>query len=84
MLRGTGVKTVGLCHSVQACAKGLLEALGHGAYDEQVQWKIAGINHQAWLLEITTATARTSIPKSRRRAAGPHSKSTTTWCAMRS
>ena len=52
MLRGTGVKTVGLCHSVQSCAKGLLEGLGM-TYDEQVQWKIAGINHQAWLLEIS-------------------------------
>ena len=52
MLRGTGVKTVGLCHSVQTCAKGLLEGLGM-LYDEQVQWKIAGINHQAWLLEIS-------------------------------
>ena len=28
MLRATGVKTVGLCHSVQVCASGLLEGLG--------------------------------------------------------
>ncbi|KKC28764.1 MAG: alpha-glucosidase/alpha-galactosidase [Thermoanaerobacter sp.] len=46
-----GVKTVGLCHSVQACVPGLLEPLGIST--ENVQWKIAGINHQAWLLEIT-------------------------------
>ena len=52
MQRYTGVKTVGLCHSVQTCAKGLLEGLDM-PYDEQVQWKIAGINHQAWLLEIS-------------------------------
>lgn len=51
MLRGTGVKTVGLCHSVQACAPGLLKAVGIGTDD--IQWKIAGINHMAWLLEIT-------------------------------
>lgn len=51
MLKATGVKTVGLCHSVQVCAKILLEGLGL-PYDESVQWKIAGINHQAWLLEI--------------------------------
>jgi len=51
MLRGTGVKTVGLCHSVQVCAHYLLEGLGMS--DENVQWKIAGINHMAWLLEIT-------------------------------
>ncbi len=52
MLKATGVKTVGLCHSVQVCAKTLLEGLGL-PYDESVQWKIAGINHQAWLLEIS-------------------------------
>jgi len=52
MLRATGIKTVGLCHSVQGCARGLLESVGM-EYDDTVQWKIAGINHQAWLLEIT-------------------------------
>ena len=53
VLRQTDVKTVGLCHSVQDCAQHLLESLGM-PYDEQKdQWKIAGINHQAWLLEIT-------------------------------
>lgn len=52
MLRLTNVKTVGLCHSVQICASTLLNELGIG-YDNQVQAKIAGINHQAWLLECT-------------------------------
>ena len=52
MLRMTGVKTVGLCHSVQVCAPTLLNELGIG-YDDKVQAKIAGINHQAWLLECT-------------------------------
>ena len=49
--RYTGVKTVGLCHSVQVCADHLLKHLDM-PYDEKAQWKIAGINHQAWLLEI--------------------------------
>lgn len=49
--QATGTKIVGLCHSAQVCAKELLEGLGM-EYDEEVQWKIAGINHQAWLLEI--------------------------------
>ena len=54
MQRYTGVKTVGLCHSVQVCAKKLLRNVGmEDIYDDQVQWKIAGINHQAWLLEIS-------------------------------
>ena len=52
MLRMTNVKTVGLCHSVQVCASTLLTELGL-PYDDSVQWKIAGINHQAWLLEVT-------------------------------
>ncbi len=52
MLRMSDVKTVGLCHSVQVCAASLLNELGM-EYDDRVQWKIAGINHQAWLLECT-------------------------------
>ena len=52
MLRYTGIKTVGLCHSVQVCCSGLMKGLGM-EYDSSVQWKIAGINHQAWLLEVT-------------------------------
>ena len=52
--RYTGVKTVGLCHSVQGCTSNLMEEAGIGdLYDDAVQWKIAGINHQAWLLEVT-------------------------------
>lgn len=51
MLRYTNVKTVGLCHSVQVCVPHLLESLGMDL--ENVQWHIAGINHMAWLLEVT-------------------------------
>ena len=53
MLKATGIKTVGLCHSVQSCVPGLLDFLNIGVKAEDTQWKIAGINHQAWLLEIT-------------------------------
>lgn len=51
MLRATSVKTVGLCHSVQVCAPHLLQGLGMDT--ESIQWKIAGINHMGWLLEIS-------------------------------
>ncbi|RED54428.1 alpha-glucosidase/alpha-galactosidase [Cohnella lupini] len=51
MQQATGIKTVGLCHSVQTCARELLEGLGMDHQD--VRWRIGGINHQAWLLEIT-------------------------------
>ena len=55
MLKGTNVKTVGLCHSVQVCVPELFEHLGiQDQYDlKDFQWKIAGINHMAWLLELT-------------------------------
>lgn len=53
MLKATGIKTVGLCHSVQGCVPGLLGSLDIGVKAEETQWKIAGINHQAWLLELT-------------------------------
>jgi alpha-galactosidase len=52
MLRATGIKTVGLCHSVQGCTEWLMKSLDM-QYDQTIQWKIAGINHQAWLLEVT-------------------------------
>ncbi|PFM63634.1 alpha-glucosidase/alpha-galactosidase [Bacillus cereus] len=51
MIRYGGVKTVGLCHSVQVCVPYLFNSLGMNT--ENVQWKIAGINHMAWLLEVT-------------------------------
>jgi len=66
MLRMTNVKTIGLCHSVQVCAPRLLEGLGM-EYDDQVQWKIAGINHQAWLLELTK-NGEDLYPEVKRRA----------------
>ncbi len=53
MLRGSSIRTVGLCHSVQGCATGLIDHLGLRERIRDLQWKIAGINHQAWLLEIT-------------------------------
>ncbi len=51
MLRATSIKTIGLCHSVQVCAKNLYEGL-EWEEDKEVQTFIAGINHMAWLLEI--------------------------------
>ena len=56
MLRHTGVKTVGLCHSVQVCVKTLLNSLELDDSPERlarIKSRIAGINHMAWLLEIS-------------------------------
>lgn len=52
MQTATQMKTVGLCHSVQICVPDLFQFL-EMEYDNRVQWKIAGINHMAWLLEVT-------------------------------
>ena len=57
---------MGLCHSVQTCCEHLMKGLGMD-YDEQVQWKIAGINHQAWLLEVAK-DGKDLYPEIKRRA----------------
>ncbi len=66
MLRATNIRTVGLCHSVQACAEHLLKHLDMPG--DNVQWNIAGINHMAWLLSITR-NGEDLYPEIKRRAA---------------
>ena len=68
MLRYTKVKTVGLCHSVQVCSEGLLKALGMDDKLEGRLEKIAGINHMAWLLEITDKEGNDLYPEIKKRA----------------
>jgi len=68
MLLGSRVRTVGLCHSVQGCAEGLLRHVGLWDQVKKLQWKIAGINHQGWLLEITDGGVDL-YPEIKRRAA---------------
>lgn len=65
ILKATGVKTVGLCHSVQCCASTLCAQLGLPS--DNLAWKIAGINHQGWLLEISR-NGEDIYPEIRRRA----------------
>ncbi len=52
MQRYTGIKTVGLCHSVQVCSERLLKSLGMEDRIEGRKELIAGINHMGWLLEL--------------------------------
>jgi alpha-galactosidase len=68
MLRYTGVKTVGLCHSVQVCSEHLLQSLGMDDALEGRREKIAGINHMAWLLEIYDKAGTDLYPEIKRRA----------------
>ena len=68
MLRYTKIKTVGLCHSVQGCSKGLLESLGMEDKVEGRTDRIAGINHMAWLLDIRDKEGNDLYPEIKKRA----------------
>jgi len=68
MQRYTGVKTVGLCHSVQVCAKHILTGVGMEEYLGNTVETIAGINHMAWLLDIRDKDGNDLYPEIRRRA----------------
>ena len=68
MQKHTGVKTIGLCHSVQVCTSRLLDALGMEEYQDNTIEKIAGINHMAWLLSLTDKAGNDVYPEIRRRA----------------
>ncbi|MDG5472441.1 alpha-glucosidase/alpha-galactosidase [Jeotgalibacillus sp. ET6] len=63
--RYTKVKMVGLCHSVQICTKDLLRDL-EIPY-ENIEERIAGINHMAWLLEIKS-NGKDLYPEIKKRA----------------
>lgn len=62
-----GVHTIGLCHSVQDCIPRLFRDLGIDSTG--VRAKIAGINHMAWLLEVSKDGVDL-YPEIKRRAAG--------------
>ena len=66
--RYTGVKMVGLCHSVQVCSENLLKDLGMEDKLEGRRELIAGINHMGWLLSIQDKDGRDLYPEIRRRA----------------
>ena len=67
MQRYTGVKTVGLCHSVQVCTSHLFKNLGMD--DVKVGRElIAGINHMGWLLEIRDKDGNDLYPEIKLRA----------------
>ncbi len=68
MQRYTGVKTVGLCHSVQTCSSTLLHDLGMSDKLEGRKELIAGINHMGWLLEIRDKDGNDLYPEIRKKA----------------
>ena len=68
MNRYTQIKTVGLCHSVQACLPTIMWKLGLQEYLPEAKHKIAGINHMGWLLEVTDGKGNDLYPEIRKRA----------------
>jgi alpha-galactosidase len=68
MLRYTGVKTVGLCHSVQGCSYWLLKGLDMEDKLPGRRELIAGINHMGWLLDIRDRNNADLYPEIKRRA----------------
>jgi len=54
LLRAGGIRAVGLCHSVQFVAEELVKGVGM-QWSPDTLWRVAGINHQGWLLEISLA-----------------------------
>lgn len=66
--RYTGVRIVGLCHSVQTCSQTLLTELGMEDKLEGRREVIAGINHMGWLLSIQDKDGVDLYPEIRRRA----------------
>jgi len=51
LTRGSNIRTVGLCHSVEGAAPRLLKYAGIKA--RNLQYKVAGVNHQSWVLEVS-------------------------------
>lgn len=68
MQRYTGVKTVGLCHSVQVCVSELFNDLGMEELIDGHRERIAGINHMAWLLDVRDRAGNDLYPEIRKRA----------------
>lgn len=58
-----GIKTVGLCHSVQGTSAMLIKRAGYRY--EDVSFKCGGINHQAWFTRFTDKDGNDIYPKIR-------------------
>ena len=75
--------TVGLCHSVQCCTRGLFESLKMNEYVDNCKEIIAGINHQAWLLKVTDMDNNDLYPEIKRRSLSGEYKETMNWDLVR-
>lgn len=67
LLRGSSIRGVGLCHSWHNTAWWMLYNVGLADENTQVDARIAGVNHQAWVLSLTV-DGKDLYPEFRRRA----------------
>ncbi|HVA92506.1 MAG TPA: alpha-galactosidase [Chloroflexota bacterium] len=67
-LKGTSMRAVGLCHSVQGTSRLIAKYLDI-PYNE-LEWQCAGINHNAWFTELRRA-GEDMYPRLRERAQDP-------------
>ena len=67
-LKGTTMRTVGLCHSVQGTSKQLAGYLDIPY--EELEWRCAGINHNAWFTELRYQ-GQDMYPRLRQQAENP-------------
>ncbi|HSH79440.1 MAG TPA: hypothetical protein VLA19_13035, partial [Herpetosiphonaceae bacterium] len=66
--RATAMQTVGLCHSVQGTSRQIARYLG--VTYEELRWRCAGINHNAWFTRLEYADEDV-YPRLRECAANP-------------
>jgi alpha-galactosidase len=67
-LKGTRMQTVGLCHSVQGTSRQIAKYLD--VPYEELEWRCAGINHNAWFT-LLRHHGQDMYPRLRERAADP-------------
>lgn len=83
MQRYTKIKTIGLCHSVQICVPHLLDSLDMSEYTQKAKWMIAGINHQAWLLNLEDENGNDLYPEVKKRSLDPKYHEKIEWDLVR-
>ena len=72
VFQASPIKAIGLCHSVQDCIPKLFKDLEMDP--DGVKWHISGVNHQAWLLDVSKDNVDL-YPEIKKRALakeGPH------------
>ncbi|MBQ9973930.1 MAG: alpha-glucosidase/alpha-galactosidase [Oscillospiraceae bacterium] len=67
MQRYTGVKTIGLCHSVQVLIPAILNRVQLSEHINTCRYTFGGINHMCWLLSIHDKDGNDLYPEIRRR-----------------